>query len=154
MKGDAKLIETLNSLLADELTAISQYMVHAEMCANWGYNKLHEHFEKRAFTEMRHAEKLIERILFLEGRPIVSNLKEMHIGSEVPNQLNNDYALELSAITAYNNAIKLAGELNDNATRELLISILNDEDKHVDEIETLKDQINQLGIQLFLSKQI
>lgn len=154
MKGDAKLIEALNSLLADELTAISQYMVHAEMCANWGYNKLHEHFEKRAFTEMKHAEKLIERILFLEGRPIVSNLKEMHIGSEVPNQLNNDYALELSAITAYNNAIKLAGEINDNATRELLISILNDEDKHVDEIETLKDQINQLGIQLFLSKQI
>lgn len=154
MKGDVKLIETLNSLLADELTAISQYMVHAEMCANWGYKKLHEHFEKRAFTEMRHAEKLIERILFLEGKPIVSNLREMHIGSEVPNQLNNDLALELGAITAYNNAIKLAGELNDNATRELLISILNDEDKHVDEIEQLKDQINQIGIQLFLSTQI
>ncbi|MCX7769549.1 MAG: bacterioferritin [Proteobacteria bacterium] len=154
MKGDAKLIETLNSLLADELTAISQYMVHAEMCANWGFKKLHEHFEKRAFTEMKHAEKLIERILFLEGRPIVSNLREMHIGSEVPNQLNNDYALELGAISAYNNAIKLAGELNDNATRELLISILNDEDRHVDEIETLRDQINQLGIQIFLSTQI
>jgi bacterioferritin len=154
MKGDVKLIETLNSLLADELTAISQYMVHAEMCANWGYKKLHEHFEKRAFTEMRHAEKLIERILFLEGKPIVSNLREMHIGSEVTNQLNNDLALELGAITAYNNAIKLAGELNDNATRELLISILNDEDKHVDEIEQLKDQINQIGIQLFLSTQI
>jgi len=154
MKGDAKLIETLNSLLADELTAISQYMVHAEMCANWGYKKLHESFEKRAFTEMKHAEKLIERIIFLEGKPIVSNLREMHIGSEVPNQLNNDYALELNAVAAYNNAIKLAGELNDNATRELLINILNDEDKHVDEIEQLKDQINQLGIQLFLSAQI
>lgn len=154
MKGDAKLIETLNSLLADELTAISQYMVHAEMCANWGYKKLHESFEKRAFTEMKHAEKLIERIIFLEGKPIVSNLREMHIGSEVPNQLNNDYALELNAVAAYNNAIKLAGELNDNATRELLINILNDEDKHVDEIEQLKDQINQLGIQLFLSVQI
>lgn len=154
MKGDAKLIETLNSLLADELTAISQYMVHAEMCANWGYKKLHESFEKRAFTEMKHAEKLIERIIFLEGKPIVSNLREMHIGSEVPNQLNNDYALELNAVAAYNNAIKLAGELNDNATRELLINILNDEDKHVDEIEQLKDQINQLGIQLFLSTQI
>lgn len=154
MKGDAKLIETLNSLLADELTAISQYMVHAEMCANWGYKKLHDSFEKRAFTEMKHAEKLIERIIFLEGKPIVSNLREMHIGSEVPNQLNNDYALELNAVAAYNNAIKLAGELNDNATRELLINILNDEDKHVDEIEQLKDQINQLGIQLFLSAQI
>ncbi len=154
MKGDAKLIDTLNSLLADELTAISQYMVHAEMCANWGYKKLHESFEKRAFTEMKHAEKLIERIIFLEGKPIVSNLREMHIGSEIPNQLNNDYALELNAITAYNNAIKLAGDLNDNATREILINILNDEDKHVDEIEQLRDQINQLGLQLFLSTQI
>ncbi len=154
MKGDAKLIETLNSLLADELTAISQYMVHAEMCANWGYKKLHESFEKRAFTEMKHAEKLIERIIFLEGKPIVSNLREMHIGSEIPNQLNNDYALELNAIAAYNNAIKLAGDLNDNATREILINILNDEDKHVDEIEQLRDQINQLGLQLFLSTQI
>lgn len=154
MKGDPKLIEVLNSLLADELTAISQYMVHAEMSANWGYKKLHEHFEKRAFTEMKHAEKLIERILFLEGKPIVSNLREMHIGSEVPTQLNNDYALELGAVSAYNSAIKLAGELNDNATREILIAILNDEDKHIDEIEQLKDQIEQLGLQLFLSTQI
>jgi len=154
MKGDPKLIEVLNSLLADELTAISQYMVHAEMSANWGYKKLHDHFEKRAFTEMKHAEKLIERILFLEGKPIVSNLKEMYIGSEVPTQLNSDYALEIAAIAAYNSAIKLAGELNDNATREILISILNDEDKHVDEIEQLKDQIEQLGLQLFLSTQI
>lgn len=154
MKGDEKLIETLNSLLSDELTAISQYMVHAEMCANWGYKKLHEHFEKRAFTEMRHAEKLIERILFLEGRPIVSSLKEMKIGSEITKQLNNDYALELSAVSAYNNAIKLAGELNDNATRDILINILNDEDKHVDEIEQLRDLINQLGLQIFLSTQL
>lgn len=154
MKGDPRLIEILNSLLSDELTAISQYMVHAEMCANWGYKKLHESFEKRAFTEMRHAEKLIERILFLEGRPIVSNLKEMHIGSEVQNQLNNDYALELSAISAYNNAIKVAGEVNDNATREVLINILNDEDKHVDELEQLRDLINQMGLQLFLSTQL
>ncbi|MCX7991146.1 MAG: bacterioferritin [Proteobacteria bacterium] len=153
MKGDAKIIKTLNSLLSDELTAISQYMVHAEMCANWGYKKLHEHFEKRAFTEMKHAEKLIERILFLEGKPIVSNLKEMHIGSEVQKQLNSDYSLELSAVNAYNDAIKLARELNDNATAEILTNILNDEDRHVDEIEQLRDQINQLGIQIFLSTQ-
>lgn len=154
MKGDTKLIETLNSLLADELTAISQYMVHAEMSANWGYKKLHEHFEKRAFTEMKHAEKLIERILFLEGRPIVSNLRQMHIGSEVPNQLNNDYALELGAIEAYNKAIKLAEEVNDNATKDLLLNILLDEDKHVDEIEQLRDLINQLGLNIFLSTQL
>ncbi len=154
MKGDNKLIETLNSLLADELTAISQYMVHAEMSANWGYKKLHEHFEKRAFTEMKHAEKLIERILFLEGRPIVSNLRQMHIGSEVPNQLNNDYALELGAIEAYNKAIKLAEEVNDNATKDLLLNILLDEDKHVDEIEQLRDLINQLGLNIFLSTQL
>ncbi|MEM3101690.1 MAG: ferritin-like domain-containing protein, partial [Candidatus Nitrosotenuis sp.] len=84
MKGNPKLIETLNSLLSDELTAINQYMVHSEMCANWGYERLHKHFEQRAITEMKHAEKLIGRIIFLEGIPIVSKLREMHIGNEIP----------------------------------------------------------------------
>ena len=97
MKGNEKLIGTLNSLLADELTAINQYMVHGEMCGNWGYEKLHKSVEKRAFAEMKHAEKLIVRILFLEGTPIVSNLRTMRIGADIPKQLNNDHALELEA---------------------------------------------------------
>ncbi len=154
MKGNEKLIEMLNSLLADELTAINQYMVHSEMCANWGYEKLHKHFEKRAITEMKHAESLIARILFLEGIPIVSELKQMHIGSDVPKQLANDLSAELNAVKAYNEAIKLAGDVGDYATREMLEHILQDEDKHVDEIEALRDQIEQMSLQIFLSTQL
>jgi len=154
MKGDSKLIETLNSLLADELTATSQYMVHSEMAANWGYEKLHKHFEKRAIDEMKHAEKLIGRILFLEGRPIVSNLKEIKIGAEVTAQLNYDHTAESGAIKAYNDAILQAGDLKDFATREILEHILSEEDKHIDAIEALRDQISQMGIQVFLSRQI
>jgi len=154
MKGDPRLIDVLNSLLAEELTAISQYMVHAEICDGWGYRKLHKSIEKRAFTEMKHAEKLIERILFLEGIPIVSNLREMHIGNEIPKQLDNDYMLELAAIKAYNEAIKLAGDVNDFATREILEQILNDEDRHVDEIEELKDQISHMTLPIFLTTQV
>ncbi len=154
MKGNPKLIETLNSLLADELTAINQYMVHSEMCANWGYEKLHKHFEQRAITEMKHAEKLIGRILFLEGIPIVSNLRKIYIGSDIPKQLENDHAAEEGAIKAYNEAIKLAGEVNDFATREILEHILNDEDQHIDEIEELRDQISHMTLQIFLTTQV
>jgi len=154
MKGDPKLIETLNSLLADELTAINQYMVHSEMCDNWGYEKLHKHFEKRAIDEMKHAEKLIGRILFLEGLPIVTNLRKIFIGADVPKQLEHDRKSEEEAIKAYNDAIVLAGEVKDFATREVLESILKDEDRHIDEIEELQDQINQMSIQIFLTTQV
>lgn len=153
MKGNEKLIETLNSLLADELTAISQYMVHSEMCANWGYEKLHKHFEQRAITEMKHAEKLIARIIFLEGIPVVSKLKEMHIGNEIPKMLSNDHDAEEGAIKAYNEAIKLAGEVSDFATREMLEEILKDEDQHIDEIEELQDQISHMTLPIFLTTQ-
>jgi len=153
MKGNDKLIGTLNLLLADELTAVNQYIVHSEMCNNWGYDKLHEYFEKRAIDEMKHAEKLIARILFLEGIPIVGKLKEVKIGAEVPKQLANDNAAETDAIKAYNSAIKLAGDVDDFATREILEDILNDEDRHLDEIEELQDQIEQMTLQIFLSTQ-
>jgi bacterioferritin len=154
MKGDSKLIEALNSLLADELSAINQYIVHSEMCANWGYGKLHDHFEKRAIGEMKHAEKLIARILFLEGRPIVSELRGIVIGQEIPKQLENDHAAELHAIESYNAAIKLAGQVNDFATRELLEGILNEEDRHIDDIEALQDQISHMTLPLFLTMQV
>ncbi len=153
MKGNDKLIETLNALLADELTAISQYMVHSEMSDNWGYDRLHKYFEKRAVDEMKHAEKLIGRVLFLEGTPIVSKLNKINIGADVPKQLANDHAAEAGAIKAYNEAIKLAGEVSDFATREILEDILKDEDDHIDGIEELQDQINQMSIQIFLSTQ-
>jgi len=154
MKGNKKLIETLNALLSDELTAISQYMVHSEMSANWGYQKLHKHLEKRAIDEMKHAEKLIGRILFLEGMPVVSNLGKIVIGADVPKQLANDHAAEQGAIKAYNDAIKLAGEAADFATREVLEHILQDEDRHIDEIEALQDQIKQMTLPIFLTTQI
>jgi bacterioferritin len=154
MKGDPKLIKVMNSLLADELTAINQYMVHSEMCDNWGYEKLHKLIEKRAVTEMKHAEKLIGRILFLEGVPVVSDLKTLHIGVEVPKMFANDHDAEAGAIKSYNAAIVLAGELRDYATREVLEQILKDEDGHIDEIEAIQDQIAQIGLQVFLSIQV
>jgi bacterioferritin len=154
MKGNPKLIETLNSLLADELTAINQYMVHSEMSANWGYDKLHEHFEKRAIVEMKHAEKLIGRILFLESIPTVSKLNEIKIGSDIPKQLEYDHASEETAIKAYNAAIKLAGDVDDFATREILEHILEDEDQHIDDIEELLDQISHMTLPVFLSTKV
>ena len=154
MKGNPKLIETLNALLADELTAISQYMVHSEMAEAWGYKKLHEAFEKRAIDEMKHAETLIGRILFLEGSPTVSKLNKMMIGADVPKQLAGDRGLEMGAIKSYNDAIVLAGEVKDFATRQILEKILADEDKHIDQIEEMQDQIQQLSLQIFLSTQV
>ena len=153
MKGNDKLIQALNGLLADELTAINQYMVHSEMAENWGYGKLKKMIKARAITEMKHAEKLIERILFLEGMPIVSELKKINIGSDIPKQFANDLAAEMGAVTAYNQAVKLAVEVADNATKEILESILKDEDAHVDGIEEKQDQIQQMGIQNFLMNQ-
>ena len=154
MKGNDKIIEKLNALLADELTAVNQYIVHSEMCANWGYDKLHAVFEKRAIDEMKHAEKHIARILFLEGRPIVSNLNKIAIGPDVETQHKNDWAAEEGAIKSYNDAVRLAVELSDNGTHELLESILKDEEDHIDWIEAQLDQIKQMGVQAYLSEHI
>lgn len=154
VKGNKKLIERLNALLADELTAINQYIVHSEMCANWGYERLHEAIEKRAITEMKHAERLIERILFLEGMPIVSELNEITIGSDVKAQFESDLAAEQMAVEAYNEGIGLAVEVGDNGTRALLESILADEEGHIDWLEAQLDQIKQIGIQNYLTEQM
>jgi bacterioferritin len=154
MKGNEKVIATLNFLLADELTAVSQYMVHSEMCANWMYAELAEKIEKRAIEEMKHAEKHIGRILFLEGVPIVSNLNKMSIGPDVETMLKNDEQAESGAIKAYNDAIKQAAELGDNGTREMLEDILGDEEAHIDWIEAQLDQIKQMGIQNYLVEQL
>jgi len=154
MKGNDQVIAKLNFLLADELTAISQYMVQAEMCDNWGYKELAEAIEKRAIDEMKHAEKHIGRILFLEGKPVVSELNKIHIGEDVEAHHKNDWESENGAIQAYNDSIKLAVEVGDNGTRELLESILKDEEEHIDWIEAQLDQIKQMGIQVYLSEQL
>lgn len=154
MKGNDKILEQLNARLADELSAINQYMVHSEMCADWGYEELHEAIEKRAIDEMKHAEKLIGRIIFLEGRPIVSNLRPIHIGADVKAQIENDKNAETQAVQDYNADIKLAVELDDNGTREMLESILGDEEVHLDWLESQLDQIDQMGIQVYLGQQL
>jgi len=154
MKGNAQLIDSLNHLLSEELTAINQYTVHAEMAENWGYDKLHDSVWSRTIAEMKHAEKLIERILFLEGQPIVSQLGPINIGQEIPKQFENDLSAEMTAVADYNAAIKVATEAGDNATKEILEAILKDEDAHVDEIEEKQDQIQQMGLPHFLSTQV
>lgn len=154
MKGNDKIIAKLNDLLSDELTAINQYMVHSEMCDNWGYERLHGAIEKRAIDEMKHAERLIARILFLEGIPIVSDLKKIHIGPEVENQHKNDWNAEDGAIKSYNDGIRLAVEVGDNGSRELMESILKDEEAHIDWLEAQLDQIKQMGIQNYLVEQL
>jgi bacterioferritin len=154
MKGEPKIIDQLNLRLSEELAAISQYMVHSEMCDNWGYSKLHGLVEKRAIDEMKHAEKLIGRILFLEGIPVVSTLAKIFVGADVPKQIQNDHDGEATAIKNYNDTIRLASELGDNGTKEMLDSILQDEEGHIDAIEAQQDQIQQLGLQNFLEVQL
>ncbi|MGB4595626.1 MAG: bacterioferritin [Anaerolineaceae bacterium] len=151
MKGNAKVIETLNFLLADELAAINQYIVHSEMFANWGYEKLHQDTEKRAITEMKHAEKHIARILFLEGLPIVTELHPIHIGADVKLMFENDLAAEQGAVKAYNDGIQVCVTAKDNGTKELLDDILVDEENHLDYIETQLSQIEQLGLANYLT---
>jgi bacterioferritin len=152
MKGK-KLITVLNSLLADELTAINQYMVHSEMCENWGYNKLHLAIRKQAMDEMHHAEWLIERIIFFDSAPTVSKLNSIKIGKTVSEMIRNDDQDELDAVHSYNEAIKLAREVDDQGTVDLLSKILKMEEGHVDWAEIQRAQIDQMGMENYLVNQ-
>lgn len=154
MKGNDIIIEHLNLRISEELTAINQYIVHSEMCGNWGYERLHKLIEKRAVDEMKHAEKLIARILFLEGRPIVSVLNNIQIGDEVFKMHTSDCSTENIAIRGYNESIKLALETGDSGSRELFESILKEEEDHIDWLEAQIDQIKQVGIQNYLALQM
>ena len=153
MTDNEKLVAALNQLLSDELTAICQYMVHSEMCDNWGYDKLHKAIEHQAIEEMHHAEWLIRRILFLGGVPVVSNLNAMNIGKSVFEMIFNDEAAERAAVKAYNAAIDLAVEINDQATADLLGRILTMEEAHMDWGEIQRVQIGQMGLENYLSNQ-
>ncbi|MFI5253556.1 MAG: bacterioferritin [Bacteroidota bacterium] len=153
MKGNDKFINVLNDLLADELTAISQYMVQSEICDGWGFEKLHKAIEHTAKEEMHHAESLIQRILFLEGLPVVSNLKTIKIGKSVIDMLKNDQESEVSAIRAYNQAIHLSQEGKDQSTAVLLTEILKMEEEHADWAEMQRTQIEMMGIQNYLANQ-
>ena len=154
MKGNEKLLTVFNSLLAHELTVINQYMVHSEMCANWGYSKLHAAIRKQAMDEMLHAEWLIERIIFFEGSPTVSKLNPIKIGKTVSEMISNDDDSELEVVRSYNDAIKLAMEVSDQGTVDLLTKILKMEEDHVDWAEIQRAQIEQTGIENYLVSQI
>jgi bacterioferritin len=153
MKGSKKLLVVLNSLLADELTVVNQYMVHSEMCENWGYNKLHMAIRKQAIDEMHHAEWLIERIIFFEGAPTVSKLNPIKIGKTVSEMISNDHDDELKVVHDYNEAIRLAHEVDDEGSVDLLTKILKMEEGHVDWGEIQRAQIEQMGMENYLVNQ-
>ena len=153
MKGNEKLVTVLNALLADELTVVNQYMVQSEMCANWGYEKLHQAIRKQAMDEMHHAEWLIERIIFLDGAPTVSKLNAMKIGKTVSEIISNDNDVELNVVKAYNDAIQLGCEVGDQSTVDLLTKILKMEEGHVDWAEMQRSQIEQMGLENYLVNQ-
>jgi bacterioferritin len=154
MKGKSEVITVLNEMLQEELCAINQYMIHAEMCENWGYKKLSRYIKMQSIGEMKHAESLMERILFLEGLPNVNNTLKVHVGKDVPQQLENDLALEKGAVTSYNKAIATCRESGDNASADFLLVILKDEEEHVDFLETQLDLIKKISIENYLTKQM
>ena len=154
MKGQAAIIDLLNAVLTGELTAVNQYFLHAKMCENWGYARLHEHIRKESIDEMKHADELISRVLFLEGLPNVQRLGKINVGQTVPEQLKLDLALENEAIPRLNDGIKLCREQGDNGTEDLLTRILVSEEHHVDWLEAQLTLIAQLGEAQYLAQQI
>lgn len=150
MKGKTKVIQTLNKLLTEELTAINHYMLHAEMAGNWGYEKLHEFFEKQAIDEMKHAEILIERIIFLEGQPNVYKINPFKPGKNVKEMLELDRDSEQEAIDMYNEGIAICNQEQDFGTKDILEKILKDEEGHIDKAEAQLDQIAQMGLENYL----
>jgi bacterioferritin len=154
MKGKTEIIEALNEALSEELTAINQYILHAEMCENWGYKKLASFIKKESIDEMKHAEYLVERLLFLEGTPNMSKYQKLNIGKTVPEMIGNDLKLELSAVAMYNRFIALANQHADQGTSELLKKILKDEESHVDGLEEHEGMIKEMGLGIYLSGQV
>ncbi len=154
MRGNPKVIAELNAALKEELTAINQYFLHAEMCENWKYSKLGDFIRKQSIDEMKHAELIIERILFLDGTPNLTELMQLNIGRNVQEQLESDYKLEVNAVAMYNASVRVARDENDNASRELFERLLRDEEMHVDWLEAQLHQIKELGYERYLTQQI
>jgi bacterioferritin len=154
MQGNPKVIAELNAALKEELTAINQYFLHAEMCENWKYDKLASYIKKQSIDEMKHAESLIERILFLDGTPNMTELLQINVGQNVKEQLESDLKLELNAVAMYNTSIQIARDEGDNASRELFERLLKDEEAHVDWLEAQVHQMKEIGYERYLSQQI
>ena len=154
MQSDPRIIEALNDVLTAELTAINQYFIHAKMCDNWGYDRLAHKNREESIEEMKHADELIERILFLEGVPNMQRLEKVRVGETVPEQLTLDLKLEQAAVQRFNKTIALAVEVGDNASRELLEEMLTSEENHVNWLESQLELIKQVGEQNYLAQQI
>jgi bacterioferritin len=154
MRGHERVIEALNNVLTAELTSVNQYFIHARMCENWGYQRLWRRLRAESLGEMRHADALIARILYLEGVPNVQRLGKVNVGQTVPEQLALDLGTEKAAVAMLNEAIELARSLGDNGSRELLEEILEDEEKHANWIEAQLVQIQQVGEANYLAQQI
>jgi bacterioferritin len=153
MKGNPKVLQELNKALREELTAINQYFVHAEMCENWGYHKLSGYIKKQSIGEMKHAEALLERILFLEGAPAMEPMK-LTLGDTVRKMIENDLKLELAAVEQYNHAVRVATEQADNGSRDLLVVLLKDEEGHADWLEAQLHQMDEMGYERYLTMQV
>jgi bacterioferritin len=153
MKGNPKVLAELNKALREELTAINQYFLHAEMCENWGYTRLSSYIKKQSIGEMKHAEVLMERILFLDGSPSMMPL-ELKVGGTVKGMLESDLALETAAVKQYNNAVAIATEEGDNGSRDLFVTLLKDEEDHVDFLEAQMHQFKELGYERYLTQQM
>jgi bacterioferritin len=154
MKGNPKVIASLNEALKEELTAINQYFLHAEMCENWHYDRLGAYIKKQSIDEMKHAEALIERILFLDAVPTMTELMQLSVGKNVKEQIESDLKLEVAAVAFYNRAVQTAREEGDNASRELFERLLKDEEAHVDWLEAQLHQIREMGYERYLSTQV
>ena len=154
MKGDPQVIEALNRALTVELTAINQYFCQAKMCANWGYTRLARKHYEESMGEMKHAEKLIERILFLEGTPEIARYDVIRVGTDVKEQFQNDLQLEMKGVQAYNALVELCTRLKDNGSRELVEPILVESEEHVDWLETQLGLIDMVGLQNYLTEQM
>ncbi len=154
MKGNKKVIELLNDVLTGELTSVNQYFVHAKMCENWGYLRLASHVKKESIGEMKHADELIERILYLDGVPNLQRLNKVNVGETVPEQLKLDRQLEVDAVVRLNKGIALCTDVGDNGTRELLEDILESEEEHLDWLETQLSLIDSIGEAHYLAQQM
>ena len=152
MRGNDQVISHLNQALREELTAINQYFLHAEMCHNWGYHRLGDYIRKQSIDEMKHAEELIERLLFLDATPKMEYM-ELNVGGNVKNQLEADLKLEHNAVAMYNEAIRVSRDAGDDASRELFSKLLHDEEEHVDWLEQQLFQIKEIGYERYLSNQ-
>jgi bacterioferritin len=154
VKGDSKVIAVLNQVLKAELTAINQYFLHAEMCENWGYEKLAKHTRAESIEEMQHAEKLMEHILYLDGAPNMTDYFKINIGQNVKAQIQNDLQVEYDAVKRLNDGIETCVKAGDNGSREILEGILRDEEEHIDWLEAQLHSISEMGIENYLAQQL